>query len=280
MHDIQLGRLPRAMRQRRHWRQQDLAERAGVGRTVLVDFEAGRLGGMRLATLRRIAAPLGFSLEVTPRGLGAEADRVLDQGHAFLLGATSVWLVDFGWRCVAEVSYSEWGERGSIDLLAWHEPTATLLVVEIKTELVSIEATLRKLDEKTRLAPAIATARFGWQPAAVGRLLVLPDVRSERRRAASHGAVLDGALPVRSYAARSWCRSPVGSTAALLFLSQGRGVGSPPVGHTTRIRRPVRTNVADRPAARQGLLRRAGSEANSATLVHEATRRGPLETPK
>jgi len=82
VHDTQLGRLVRALRQRRRWRQQDLADHAGVGRTVVVDLEAGRLGGMRLDTPRRIAAALGFALELAPRGLGSDADHVLDQGHA------------------------------------------------------------------------------------------------------------------------------------------------------------------------------------------------------
>jgi hypothetical protein len=210
-------------------------------------LEAGRLDGLRLGTQRRIVAALGFGIEVNPRGLGAEADRILDQGHAALLGTTEKWLDSLIWKTVAEVTYSEWGERGSIDLLAWHDSTATLLVVEIKTELVSIEATLRKLDEKTRLAAGIAAARFDWRAKAVGRLLVLPDDRTERRRVASHGAVLDGAFPVRSYAARRWCRSPVGSVAALLFVSDGAGRGSPRSGgRAGRIRPQLRTNAAVR----------------------------------
>ena len=245
MHDVQFGRLVRAMRHRRGWRQQDLADRASVGRTVIVDLEAGRLAGMRLGTQRQIAGALGFNLEVAPRGLGAEADRVVDQGHALLLGASAAWLTDLAWRTIAEVSYSEWGERGSIDLLAWHAATSTLLVVEIKSELVSVEATLRKLDEKVRLAPAVAAARFGWHPIHVGRLLVLPDERSERRRVAAHRAILDSSFPQRSHAARRWCRSPVGSVAALLFMSAGADRGwSPPGRH--RIRPRLRTNVARR----------------------------------
>lgn len=74
---------------------------------MIVDFEAGRLGGMRLETHRRVTAALGFNVEVTPRGLGAEADRVLDQGHAVLLGVTAKWLTTLGWTSIAEVSYSE-----------------------------------------------------------------------------------------------------------------------------------------------------------------------------
>ena len=247
MHDIQVGRLVRAVRQRRRWRQQDVANRAGVGRTVIVDLEAGRLDGMRLGTQRRIATALGLGLEINLHGLGAEPDRVLDEGHAALLGASKKWLDGLGWKTLSEVTYSEWGERGSIDLLAWHGPTGTLLVVEIKTELVSIEATLRKLDEKTRLAAGIAARQFEWSAKAVARLLVLPDERVERRRVAAHAAVLDGAFPLRSYAARAWCRSPAGAVAALLFLSDARGRRSPRAGgRAARIRLRAGTNVAVR----------------------------------
>jgi hypothetical protein len=181
VHDIQFGRLVRA----------------GVGRTVIVDFEAGRLGGMRLNTQRQIAVALGFSMDVTPRGLGADADRLLDQGHAVLMGATTKWLDGLGWRRVPEVSYSEWGERGSIDLLAWHEATGTLLVIEIKTELVSVEATLRKLDEKVRLAPRIALSRFGWRAEAAGGGSQ-PMGRSSMTRSRSGPTMRDGGVGRRS----------------------------------------------------------------------------------
>jgi hypothetical protein len=58
------------------------------------------------------------------------------------------------------VSYSVYGERGSIDLLAWHPAIRTLLVIEVKTEVSSVEAMLRKHDEKVRLAPRVAAERF------------------------------------------------------------------------------------------------------------------------
>ncbi len=247
VYDIQFGQLVRALRQRRRWRQQDLADRAGVGRTVIVDLEAGRLGGMCLNTQRKVTSALGFGVDIAPRGLGADADRLLDQGHAALMGATAQWLEGMAWKPEAEVSYSEWGERGSIDLLAWHGASATLLVIEIKTELVSLEATLRKLDEKVRLAPRIALRRFGWRATFASRLLVFPDARSERRRVGAHGAVLDGAFPIRSYAARRWCRSPTGSVAALLFMPDGSRHGSRFSSRVARVRVGRGPNVATGP---------------------------------
>lgn len=200
---------------------------------------------MRVATIRKIVAVFGLTFEGALRGLGADADRLLDERHAALLGACAEWLGRLGWRSVSEVSYSEWGERGSVDVLAWHESTANLLVVEIKTELASVEATLRKHDEKVRLGPAVAAKRFGWQPTSVGRLLVFPDERTERRRVAAHASVLDGAYPLRAYDARRWCRSPSGPMAGVVFLPD-----SGTTGRMTSRSRQGRVRVADQVAPR------------------------------
>lgn len=48
-----------------------------------------------------------------------------------------------------EVSFSIYGERGVIDLLAWHGPSRTLLVIELKTEVVDAAEMLGVLDRKT-----------------------------------------------------------------------------------------------------------------------------------
>ncbi|HEY4190087.1 MAG TPA: hypothetical protein VGM28_06685, partial [Candidatus Limnocylindrales bacterium] len=61
-----------------------------------------------------------------------------------------------------------YGERGSIDILAWHAATRTLLIVEVKTEIASAEEMLRRHDAKVRLGPAIGRERFGIAPGAVG----------------------------------------------------------------------------------------------------------------
>ena len=217
MDDQKLGRLIRAVRHRRGWRQVDVAVRSGVSASTISRLEAGRIGRLRIDTLRDVAAAFSLSYEGMLRGLGADEDRLLDQRHAELLGACAKWLERLGWFVVVERSYSEWGERGSIDILAWHAPTRSVLVIEIKSELVSIEATLRKLDEKVRLAPKIARS-LGWDPATISRLLVLPDDRTQRRRVQAHAAILERALPVRSRAARAWCRTPAAPMAGLLFL--------------------------------------------------------------
>src|SRR4051812_35629681 len=115
-----------------------------------------------------IAEALGVKLSVVASWQEAALDRVLDEGHARLVGLVAARLERRGWETHIEVSYSIFGERGSIDILAWHAATATLLVIEIKTELGSIEGLLRPLDAKVRLAAGIARDRFGWHAGRVG----------------------------------------------------------------------------------------------------------------
>ncbi|MGH2512757.1 MAG: helix-turn-helix domain-containing protein [Candidatus Limnocylindrales bacterium] len=219
MDDAHFGRVIRALRLERRWRVVDLAGRARVSMSTVANVETGRLGRMKVSTLRAVVAPFGATYEGVLFGLGAEVDRILDKRHARLLGACANWLSSLGWEIRTEISYSEFGERGSIDLLAWHAPTRTLLVIEIKSELASIEATVRKLDEKARLGPRIAR-RLGWEPAVVSRLVVLPDDRTQRRRVAAYGSVLDPAFPVRTRQVRAWCAVPSGSIAGLMFLPE------------------------------------------------------------
>jgi hypothetical protein len=144
-----------------------------------------------------------------------------------------------GWEVHVEVTYSDYGDRGSIDILAWHPHSRVLLVVEIKTDLAGVEGVLRKLDEKVRVAPKAARERYGWQPLAVSRLLVITDTSTIRRRVQRHSEVFDQAFPTRGRSVARWLRSPSGSVAALWFLSPSHGATSiQGRGGRERVRRP------------------------------------------
>jgi hypothetical protein len=160
-----------------------------------------------------------------------------------VVGRSARLLRESGWAVEFEVSYSHYGERGSIDVLAWHAPSRTLLVVEAKTILASVEELLRRHDQKVRLGPLVAAERFGWRATAVGRLLVVLDERTNRRRVERRAEVLDSAYPGRGWQVRSWLGRPAGSMAGLLFLpltSRARGSqGSDSRGGPVRVRRPV-----------------------------------------
>ena len=219
MDDIQLGTRFRALRQRLDWRQDDLAKHAIVSQDVISRIERGQFADMPLRRIRAVALALEAELVVQLRWRGPELDRLVDEGHASLVGRLIELLSAAGWQARPEVSYSIFGERGSIDVLAWHDATRTLLVVEVKTDLVSVEETLRKHDEKVRLAPGIAVRQFGWRPTSVGRLLVLPDDSTSRRRVERHANVMRVAYPVVGGPARAWLRAPAGPIDGVVFLA-------------------------------------------------------------
>jgi hypothetical protein len=187
-------------------------------------LERGRIETMSVGRIRSIARALDAEVLLVIRWRGGELDRLVDEAHATLVGRTVEILRAFGWETRTEVTYSIYGERGSIDVLAWHAATRTLLVVEVKSELTSVEETLRIHDAKLRLAPKIAAERFGWHASGSARVLVLPELSTARRRVARHGAVLNDAYPMRGHAMRSWLIEPTllaarRSAGGLLFVS-------------------------------------------------------------
>lgn len=193
-------------------------------------MERGRLEGTPLRSIRAVLEPLEASGWLDLRWRGGLLDRLLDERHASLVGTVVRDLAGWGWEVVPEVSYSVFGERGSIDILGWHARSHSLVVVEAKTELVSIEATLRKHDEKLRLAPKVAAERFGWRSRVVGGVIALASDRTQRRRVDRHAAVLDRALPVRGPEVRAWLRRPSGQMAGLWFVTPT----NPGSGHGAR----------------------------------------------
>ncbi|MEP7379312.1 MAG: helix-turn-helix transcriptional regulator [Chloroflexota bacterium] len=216
MDDQRIGRVIRALRRRRGWRQIDLARAAGCSQRTVSRAEAGHLPALRV--LRQILAALDASLVVDIRWRAGALDRLLDEDHSAVVGALAELLGRLGWEVRVEVTYSVFGERGSYDIMAWDPTTLTLLVIEVKTDLASAEATLRKLDEKTRLAPKIARETFGWNARSTVRLLVMPDLSTLRRRIDRRASVFDRALPDRGHAVRRWLRAPSGPIAGLWFL--------------------------------------------------------------
>jgi transcriptional regulator with XRE-family HTH domain len=217
--DIRIGRIGRALRHRRRLRQRDLGARVGLSQTEISLFERGRIDRMPIRTLRRILGGLDAELVLVVRWRGGDLDRLVDAAHARLGEEVVGILKANGWTVIPEVSFSIFGERGSIDLLAWHPATRTLLVIELKSEIASIEETFRRHDVKARLARRIALERFGWEAAIVGRLLVLPELRSIRRQVEDKPDLFYSVYPVRNVAVKRWLRAPAGPLSGLLFMS-------------------------------------------------------------
>jgi len=225
MDDLTIGRSIRAVRVRRGWRQQDLAVAAGVSQSTVSRLECGELGEIPLATLRHVAGAIGMRITLEARWRGGELDRMVGSRHSAMheeLARLFERLPE--WTPVPEVTFAIFGERGAIDILAWHAASRTLLVIELKTELVDVQETVGTLDRKVRLAAEVAAKR-GWRAATVASWLVVADSPTNRRRVQAHGAMLRAAYPADGRTVPGWLREPRGSIAALSFLSSTLGTG-------------------------------------------------------
>jgi hypothetical protein len=156
-------------------------------------------------------------------------------------------LTAWGWLVAAEVSFSIYGERGSVDALAFHPTTRAALIVEVKSVVPDVQAMLASLDRKWRNGRAIARGR-GWNAVAVARILVFPDLATPRRRVAAHEETFRAAAPMRGTELRRWMRQPEARAVSgiwFLSLTQADGAKRTSSGRE-RVRQP-RPRTATRP---------------------------------
>jgi hypothetical protein len=189
---------------------------------LIARIEQGRADRLTVRSLERVATALGARVTCRLDWNGEALDRLLDAGHAAIVEQVVRLLTADGWRCATEVSFNVFGERGSVDVLAFHPGSRVVLVVEVKTVVPDVQLTLVALDRKVRLALGIAAER-GWMADSVARLLVVGESRTSRRRVAAHAATFGSVLPDRAWAVRRWLRAPDARCpiAGLWFLSPG-----------------------------------------------------------
>lgn len=244
MDDVRLGSAFRAVRIRRRWRQEDVAARAGVARSVVSLIERGHLDSTPLRTLRALAAALDIRLDVVPRWRGGELYRLLGARHSALHESVSTHFDRLpDWRTRPELSFSIYGERGVIDLVAYHPASGSLLVVELKTEIVDVNELVGTLDRKARLAPRIVKD-LGWRVETVSRWVVVSRDKTNQRRIAAHRSMLGSAFPSDGHAMRSWLVRPQGSIAALSMWTLVASSDASPT-RSQRIRIPRDTRLRD-----------------------------------
>jgi transcriptional regulator with XRE-family HTH domain len=275
MDDQRLGSLLRVLRIRRGLRQIDVAVLAGVSDQTISRIERGRLEDTHLAILRRVARALEARVDIGIWTRSGEVERLASQRHAELVEAVANALVESGWIARPEVSFSIAGERGLIDILAWHAPARTLLVIEVKTEIVDIGEAIGTLDRKRRLAPEIAS-RLGWMPIACSTALIVDDTTTNHRRIREHGATFRGVLPDGGLRVRSFIRRPTstGVVAGVAFWSIRRsGSVRRRSGGVRRVRRQLSAGPRSIPSApkRCGSILTGRSEPTPVDLDAEAT---------
>jgi transcriptional regulator with XRE-family HTH domain len=204
---IRFGRSARALRIHRGWRQVDLAKQAGVSQSLVSRIERGRADTMTIQTLEALLQRLGARLLVRLDWNGEAIDRLLDSDHARLVDGVVRRLHAEGWDAMPEITFAIGGERGSVDVLGWHDATRTALVVEVKSVVPDVQAMLMALDRKTRLGASIARGQ-GRQARRVARLLVIGESRTSRRRVDAHSATFAARFPDRIAGIRPFLSNP------------------------------------------------------------------------
>ena len=242
-----VGRAVRALRHHRDWTQAELGRRAGCDASVISRIERGNLRACSTATSRRIVEALDARLVVFVEWRGGELNRLLHADHAALQETWAAFKrrAAPSWASRQEVTYNHYGDRGSIDDLAFDAVSGTLLVSELKTGIYDVQRMLAKMDEKERLASDVAR-RFGWAARSVVGCLVIADTRTNRRRAQQHRELF-GRFGVRGRGAQAWLDDPKPASGVLVFLplSDLRGMHGRRAGRQ-RVRHPEqRLSVED-----------------------------------
>lgn len=216
MDDQQVGISIRTVRVRRGRRQAEIAAEADISATTISRIERGHLDEVAVGTLRRVCARLELRVDIRVRSRGGDLDRMVSARHSQLVESIIAKLHRDSpdWVVQPEVSFSIWGERGVIDIFAWHPGKRALLVIEVKTEIVDVGEMLGTFDRKRRLAREIALER-GWDPLTVSAWLVVADSRTNERRIADHRTTLRTAYPDDGRRMRRWLAEPDEAVAAL-----------------------------------------------------------------
>jgi hypothetical protein len=194
---------------------------------MVSDLERGRAERSTLATIRAVMRAVDARVELYAQWGGhGDLERLLDADHARLVQAWAARLDAAGWEVWPEASYSIYGERGRIDLLAIHPSTGVLVVTECKTGIWDVQDTVGRLDAKVRLGRTVAKER-GWEVRRVVGALVVAEGRTARRRVAEHH-LLFSRYDLRGWTAHAFVRDPRPAAGGLLVF-----LPLPPSSHSS-----------------------------------------------
>jgi len=187
-----------------------------VPRAVVAQIERGNLDGVRIGQLRAVVVALRADLDIILRWNGTDLDRLLNAGHSAMHELVVGILTAAGWEVVPERSFLIWGERGVIDIVAWLAPSRTLLIVELKTEIVDVQRLIGTVDRYRRLAPQVVRD-LGWEPVTVGAWVAVAESPTNRRRLGEPATVRPPpgtVLPIRCVRGEPYGGSVVAATRA------------------------------------------------------------------
>lgn len=188
MRAIAMGRILRMLRIRKDWRQEDVARKAEVSPTTVGRHERGFVGST--TALERHAAALDLRVEIRLVGRSGDLARLADDEHAAIVESLARWFRAERFQTETEASFSEWGERGRIDLLAYDVRSGVLVIVEVKTLLLDMQDLFGGINVKQRLAPSIGRRR-GWDVRRSVAVLAVAASARNREVVRSHRALFE-----------------------------------------------------------------------------------------
>jgi hypothetical protein len=189
-------------------------------------LERGLLDGMTIGNLRAVSRAMQMPSIVGLGWRSPEVERLRDSGHAALVEDVARALIGFGWQMEPEYTFSEYGERGAVDELAWHPVYRAVLIGEIKTRIWDLQDMLSTLDRKRRLVPALLCRDRGWRADSVGVVLAMSESSTHRHLIERHSATFGAALPDRQIAVRRWLENPSGDLRGIWFLPDSHQTGT------------------------------------------------------
>ena len=158
-----------AMRARRSWTQQQLANRAGIGRSVISRFEHGQ-GPIDVETVERIGLALGVPLRLVfgrdPRTDVSDAGHLAIQELVLGLGRRNGYTGQFE---LATRPAEPWR---SVDVVLAHEALHRMICIECWNTIGDIGAAARSSARKVAELEAMAVGRWG-EDAKVGLVWVV-----------------------------------------------------------------------------------------------------------
>jgi transcriptional regulator with XRE-family HTH domain len=245
-----LGSLIRDTRQQIGWSQDELADRAATSQTKVWRVERAAPGALDLETLDRLLTALGLrsTLEIEGRHLADRADQN-DLLHGALGSAVAGRLRRAEWAVEGEVQTGARAPTGWIDLAAFRERDASLLIIELKADLPDIGGLQRQVAWYEREAPYVAR-RLGWRAERVVVAVVCLDTAAIADRLREHHALLAQAFPGDPRTLARWLTDPTvpfdgRRTLVVTDLAPHRGLAMTPSALQGRKTTPTYRDYAD-----------------------------------
>ncbi|HEX9043461.1 MAG TPA: helix-turn-helix transcriptional regulator [Candidatus Limnocylindrales bacterium] len=195
---LRLARDVRAMRERRGWSQEELGDRAGVGRMVIARLE--RLEArVDFDLLERIGLAFGRPPTVT---FGRDPlEEVADAGHLAVQELVLSVGRAAGYRAGFELPTRPSEPWRSADIALRNDRARLLVIAECWNTFGDIGAAARSSERKRAEADALATAWWGEEPHGVALVWVVRDTTRNRGLLARYPEVFASRFPGSS---RAW----------------------------------------------------------------------------